>query len=106
MDAYSRNATSFPLGIRLRASPIISKNYDGDMNDKIQALMQRQEWFQASITQSYYMSVTNIDGLDQETQRSKIRIFIYTGKSFEFVYRITGFSDQSSTESENEFWST
>ena len=70
MKVYSRSSTKFPLGIRLRALPIISKDYDRDTNEKIQALMQRQEWFLDCITQSYYMSVQNIDRIMQATQKT------------------------------------
>ena len=61
MQTYSRSSNKYPLGIRLRAVPIISKEYDADTIDKIQLLMQRQEHYQDSITSTYYVHVSNID---------------------------------------------
>ena len=61
MKTYSRSSNVYPLGIKLRAVPIISKEYDADTIDKIQLLMQRQEHYQDSITSTYYIHVSNID---------------------------------------------
>lgn len=49
-----------PLGIRFRAVPLISKEYDMDTQDKIKILMQRQEHFQDSITSTFYLHVSNM----------------------------------------------
>ena len=61
MQTYSRSSNSFPQGIKLRAVPLISKEYDTDTQEKIKSLMQRQEHFQDSITSTFYLHVSNID---------------------------------------------
>ena len=61
MQTYSRSSTAFPQGIKLRAVPLISKEYDTDTQEKIKSLMQRQEHFQDSITSTFYLHVSNID---------------------------------------------
>jgi len=61
MKTYSRSSNVYPLGIKLRAVPIISKEYDADTIEKIQLLMQRQEHYQDSITSTHYIHVSNID---------------------------------------------
>ena len=70
MKTYSRSSNSFPHGIRLRAVPIISKEYDTDTQDKIQSLMQRQEHFQDSITSTFYLHVRNIDATFPQTGKT------------------------------------
>ena len=70
MKTYSRSSNAFPRGIRLRAVPIISKEYDTDTQEKIQALMQRQEHFQDSITSTYYLHVNNIDATFKQTGKT------------------------------------
>ena len=70
MKTYSRSSNTFPLGIRLRAVPLISKEYDMDTQDKIKILMQRQEHFQDSITSTYYLHVNNIDTEFKQTGKT------------------------------------
>ena len=70
MATYSRTSNRFPQGIKLRAVPIISKEYDLDTQDKIKSLIQRQEHFQDSVTSTFYLHVTNIDSTYKETGRS------------------------------------
>lgn len=70
MTTYSRSSNSFSQGIRLRAVPIISKEYDVDTQDKIQSLMQRQEHFQDSITSTFYLHVRNIDASFPQTGKT------------------------------------
>lgn len=82
MQTYSRKSNKFPQGIRLRAVPIISKEYDMDTQDKIKSLMQRQEHFQDSITSTFYLHVNNIDGIYTETEKS-LREYIMNIPIFE-----------------------
>lgn len=70
MQTYSRSSNEFPQGIKLRAVPIIPKEYDVDTQDKIKSLMQRQEHFQDSITSTFYLHVHNIDSKFLETDKS------------------------------------
>ena len=70
MKTYSRSSNRFPQGIRLRAVPIISKEYDIDTQDKIKILMQRQEHFQDSVTSTFYLHVQNIDTVFNETGKT------------------------------------
>lgn len=70
MQTYSRSSNRFPQGIKLRAVPIISKEYDVDTQDKIKSLMQRQEHFQDSITSTFYLHVNNIDSKFPDTDKS------------------------------------
>ena len=70
MQQYSRSATSFPFGIHLRATPLVSREFDYDTNEKVKTLMQRQEWFQASVTDSMTMAVSNIDRTNSHTKKS------------------------------------
>ena len=70
MKTYSRSSNRFPQGIRLRAVPIISKEYDIDTQDKIKILMQRQEHFQDSVTSTFYLHVQNIDTVFKETGKT------------------------------------
>ena len=70
MQTYSRSSTTFPQGIKLRAVPIISKEYDTDTQEKIKCLMQRQEHFQDSITSTFYLHVSNIDSTFTETGKT------------------------------------
>ena len=70
MKTYSRTSNHFPQGIKLRAVPVISKEYDVDTQDKIKSLMQRQEHFQDTITRTFYLHVTNIDSKFSDTGRS------------------------------------
>ena len=70
MQTYSRSSTTFPQGIKLRAVPLISKEYDTDTQEKIKSLMQRQEHFQDSITSTFYLHVSNIDSKYTETGKT------------------------------------
>ena len=74
MKTYSRTSNVYPLGIKLRAVPIISKEYDADTIDKIQLLMQRHEHYQDSITATYYIHVSNIDTKFPETDKLHVNI--------------------------------